>query len=256
MRKLIFCIAIAVCTGAFADELADANKLIDAKSYAQAIALLTKLSDGGNTNAQLRLGQVYWYGEGVPVDRARGDALFAKAAAGGNADARIAMGMTAARGQHMQDIAYWTSKYDGADLTSGQFACKAPAIPAKSTTRDDVLGTNKAVNAWKTCYNGFVRNLDDAMPAGKRIPVEISDLMTDQEMNEARAHLDQVYSRVAASSKADADKTLAAYDSWKNETTLYMKQKNIEALRVMQDNQNDIQNYSRQAVTLTPKPSR
>lgn len=253
MRSLIPCLALVLCSAAFADELADANKLIDAKSYAQGIALLTKLSDGGNTNAQLRLGQVYWYGEGVPVDRARGDALFAKAAAGGSADAKIALGMTAARSQHLQDIDYWTTRYDGADLTSGQFACKAPPIPAKSTTRADVLDTNKAVNVWKACYNGFVRNLDDATPAGKRIPVEVADLMTDQEMNQARAHLDQVYNRVAAASRSEADKTIAAYGNWQNETTLYMRQKNIEAERLMRDDEIGIQNASRQIVPPTVK---
>jgi TPR repeat protein len=253
MRKLLFFLAIAFCTSVFADELADANKLIDARSYAQGIALLTKLSDGGNSNAQLRLGQVYWYGEGVPVDRARGDALFAKAAAGGNADARIAMGMTAARSQHMQDIAYWTTNYDGADLTSGQYACKAPEFPAKSTTRGEVLATSKAMNDWRACYNGFVRNLDDAMPAGKRIPVDIADLMTDQEMNQARAHLDQVYSRVAANSKAGADRTLAAYGSWHNETMAYMRQKNIEAEHLARDDEILQQNFSRQVVPPTIK---
>lgn len=253
MRYFVCCLMLAACTTAAADELADANKLIDAKSYAQGIALLTKLSDGGNTNAQLRLGQVYWYGEGVPVDRARGDALFSKAAASGNADAKIAMGMTAARGQHMQDIEYWTTKYDGADLTSGQYACTAPAIPAKSITRPEVVAISKAVGEYRNCYNGFVRNLDDSMPAGKRIPVEIADLMTDQEMNQSRAHLDQVYSRVAANSKAGADKTMAAYDSWHNETTLYMRQKNIEAERLARDEEIGQQNASRQIVPPTVK---
>ncbi|GAB3460676.1 hypothetical protein GCM10027321_20360 [Massilia terrae] len=253
MRHFVCCLLLAVCTAAAADELEDANKLIDAKSYAQGIALLTKLSDGGNTNAQLRLGQVYWYGEGVPVDRARGDALFAKAAASGNADAKVALGMTAARGKHLSDIEYWTTKYDGSDLTAGQYACKAPEFPAKSITRGEVLANSKAMSEWRNCYNGFVRNLDDAMPAGKRIPVEIADLMTDQEMNQARTHLDQVYSRVAASSKAGADKTLAAYDSWHNETMTYMRQKNIEAERVVRDEEIMQQNYSRQVVAPTIK---
>jgi uncharacterized glyoxalase superfamily protein PhnB len=197
--------------------------------------LLARLSDAGNTNAQVRLGQVYWYGEGVAVDRTRADALFAKAAAAGNADAKVALGLTAARQQHMADIEYWTSKYDGADLTSGQYDCKAPVVPEKSTTREEVKATSDAVNHWKMCYNGFAKNLSDAMPAGKRIPVDVSDLMTDQEMDRARAHLDQVYGRVAASSKAGADKTLAAYSSWEKQTTTYLKQQQIESDRLVRD---------------------
>ncbi|MGZ5202136.1 MAG: sel1 repeat family protein [Telluria sp.] len=255
MHRYLFCLVLALCASAMADEFADANKLIDAKSYSQGIAMLTKLSDAGNTNAQVRLGQVYWYGEGVAVDRAKADALFARAAAAGNADAKVAMGLTASRQQHMADIAYWTTKYDGADLTSGQLDCKAPAVPEKAATREEVKATSNAVNQWKACYNGFVRNLGDAMPAGKRIPVEISDLMTDQEMDQARAHLDQVYSRVASSAKANADKTLADYDRWQKNTTDYFRQQNIEAAHLMRDNEIENQNASRMAVTPPPPPT-
>jgi hypothetical protein len=255
LRKYIVCLALVACTAAWADEFGDANKLLEAKSYPQAIAMLTKLSDAGNTNAQVRLGQVYWYGEGVAVDRTRADALFAKAAAAGNAEARVAMGLTAARQQHMGDIEYWTTKYDGADLTSGQFDCKPPVLPAKSATRDEVKATSDAVNAWKACYNGFARNLSDAMPAGKRIPVEIADLMTDREMDQARAHLDQVYGRVAAASKTTADKTLADFDRWQKDTTDYLRQQNLEAARLMRDNEIANQNASRVAAPPPPPPT-
>jgi TPR repeat protein len=241
MRKYIFWLAMAVGSSAMADELADANKLLDAKSYPQAMAILTKLADGGNANAQLRLGQVYWYGEGVAVDRAKGDALFAKAAASGSQDAKIALGMTAARQQHIGDIEHWTTKYDGSDLTSGQFSCKAPVVPEKSTTNGDINATNSAVNDWKACYNGFTKNLSDAMPAGKRIPVEIADLMTDHEMDQSRAHLNEVYMRVAGDAKASADKTLAAYDSWMKATQEYVAKANAaskaEMERTIKDNQ-------------------
>jgi hypothetical protein len=237
-----------------ADELADANKLLESKAYPQAIAMLARLADAGNTNAQLRLGQVYWYGEGVAVDRAKGDALFAKAAAAGNAEAKVAMGLTPARQQHMADIEYWTTKYDGADLTSGQFDCKAPALPEKSTTRDEVKATGNAVNEWKACYNGFAKHLGEVTPAGKAIPVEVSDLMTDKEMDQARAHLDQVYGRIAATRKASADQTLAAYDRWEKSTTDYLRQQKIEADRLLRDNE-IMQNASRSATPAPPPPT-
>jgi uncharacterized protein len=163
--------------------------------------------------------------------------------------------LTAARQQHMADIEYWTTKYDGADLSSGQFECKPPVVPEKSATRDEVKATSNAVNQWKACYNGFAKHLGDAMPAGKLIPVEISDLMTDQEMDQARAHLDQVYGRVAASRKAGADQTLAAYDKWQKQTTDYLRQQQIEADRLMRDNEINMQNASRMAAPPPPPPS-
>jgi TPR repeat protein len=227
MRKYVFCLAMMVCGSVMADELADANKLLDAKSYPQAMAILNRLADGGDANAQLRLGQVYWYGEGVPVDRAKGDALYARAVAAGSVDARIALGMTAARQQHLADIEYWTTKYDGADLTSGKYHCEAPAVPAKSTTNDEIRSTWDAVNAWKACYNGFAQHLDDAWPAGRRIPVRIADLMTDHEIDQAKAHLTAVYTRVADNAKANADKALATFDSWTKATEVFVAEQNV-----------------------------
>jgi len=227
MRKYVFCLALAVCGSAMADELADANKLLDAKTYPQAMAILTRLADAGNANAQLRLGQVYWYGEGVPVDRARGDALYAKAVAAGSEDAKIALGMTAARQQHLADIEYWTTTYNGADLTSGKYHCEPPAVPARSSTNEGIKSTWDAINAWKACYNGFAQHLDDAWPAGRRIPVRIADLMTDHEIDQAKAHLTDVYTRMADDAKANADKALAAYDSWAKETAVFVGEQNL-----------------------------
>jgi TPR repeat protein len=227
MRKYLFCLAMVVCGSAMADELADANKLLEAKSYPQAMAILIRLAGAGNANAQLRLGQVYWYGEGVAVDRAKGDALYARAVAAGSEDAKIALGLTAARQQHLADIEYWTAKYDGADLTSGKYHCEAPPVPAKSTTNDEIKSTWDAINAWKACYNGFAQHLDDAWPAGRRIPVRVADLMTDDEINQAKAHLADVYTRVAGDEKANADKTLAAFDNWTKETEMFVAEQNL-----------------------------
>jgi hypothetical protein len=36
------------------------------------------------------------------------------------------------------DIDYWLSKYDGAELKSGQFRCPAPRIPAISKLNEDI----------------------------------------------------------------------------------------------------------------------
>jgi TPR repeat protein len=252
MRKYIFCLALLAAGGALAEDLGDVNKLLDAKAYPQAIAMLVRLSDAGNASAQLRLGQMYWYGEGTAVDRARADALFAKAAAAGNQDAAGAMGLTAARQQHLADIEYWTAKYDGADLTSGAFNCPAPALPERSTTNEAIKATTDAVSGWKTCYNGFVRNLGDAMPAGKRIPAAVADVMTDVELERAKAHLGEVYGRAAASAKAGADRTLAAFASWQKSTDDYVHEQN--AARAMQARDEVERRLKTEAAAVHPAP--
>jgi TPR repeat protein len=226
MRIVLPLLAVFLYGSVLAGDLSEANKLLEAKSYPQAIQLLTRAADAGDAGAQLRLGQMYWYGEGVQVDRARADALFAKAAAAGNAEATTALGMTAARARHAADIDFWTTRYDGADLKAGKFACQRPTIPLKSTTNEEIGATNAAMESWRTCYNGFVDNLADAMPPGKRIPAEVADLLTDAEMEQAKAHLDQVYKRVLDDARAGAARTMADHASWEKSTAAFVKAEN------------------------------
>ncbi|WP_167759705.1 hypothetical protein [Massilia horti] len=134
-----------------------------------------------------------------------------------------------AREQHAAEIEYWTSKYDGADLSSGQFNCKAPSLPTMSRNNRAIKTVETSVANWKECYNGFVSNLNDAMPPGKRIPAEIAKLMTAAEMEQAKAHLNEVYARVGAEASASADKTMAAYEKWSKSTEAYVRQSNSQS---------------------------
>jgi hypothetical protein len=258
MRPWLFCLAMLAGGAALAEDLNEVNKLLDAKSYPQAMAMLTRLADAGNPSAQLRLGQMYWYGEGTAVDRVKADALFARAAAAGNKDAAGALGLTAARQQHMADIEYWTVKYDGADLSSGPFNCTAPAVPERSTSNESIKTINDAVNGWKACYNGFVRNIGDAMPPGRRIPSEVADVMTDGEMERAKAHLGEVLGRVAADAKASADRTLAAYDNWQKGTHAFAREQNAVLAAQLKQQQVEMENARRfktEDIAARPAPS-
>ena len=226
MRAIVLAVALTLSGAAFADDLSDANKALTAKSYPQALQLYTKLAAAGNAEARFRLGEMYWYGQGVAVDRAKGDALFAQAAAAGIADAKTAMTRTARRAERSADIAYWTEKYDGADLTSGQYRCDRPAIPAVSTSNDEIASTGKAYNAWTACYNGMIANLSDAMPPGKRIPADILDLMTETEFDKSRTHLERVYARVADTTQAGAAEVVAQHGAWEKATVAYVADTN------------------------------
>jgi TPR repeat protein len=241
MRIVPAFLAMFLCGSVLASDLTEAEKLLAAKSYPQAVQLLTRLAESGDAAAQLRLGQVYWYGEGVAVDRARGDALFARSAALGNAEAVKALAMTGERARHAADIAYWTARYDGADLTSGKFACKAPSVPRRSTDNAEIKATSEAMQAWRTCYNGFVDHIAEAMPLGKRIPADVADLLSDPEMEQAKAHLEQVYKRVLAEAKVGADRTLADYDAWEKSTAAYVVAENAARLARQKAEQAEIE---------------
>lgn len=226
MRSLIFCLVIVLSGTAFADELADANKALDAKAYPQALQLFSKLAAAGNPEAQLRLGEMYWYGEGVALDRARGDTLIAQAAAGGNPEAAVARSLSARRAQHGADIAYWTGGYDGADLTAGKYNCVAPAIPTVSTTNADIKAVNDAMATWRACYEAFAEHLKSALPPGKRIPPEIVVVMSEQETQQARTHLDKIYAAVTEKANASAVATLARREQWEAATLVSVAEQN------------------------------
>lgn len=229
MRVLVLAVALAVSGAAFADDLADANKALETKSYAQALQLYSKLAAAGNAEARFRLGEMYWYGQGVPADRAKGDALFAQAASGGIGEANKALARSARRAERSADIAYWTEKYDGADLTAGKYRCDRPVIPAVSKSNSDIAATNLAYKDWAACYNGFVANLGDAMPAGKRVPGDIVELMSDAEIEQARAHLDRVYASVADREQAHASALVAQHGAWEKATVAFVDDANKQA---------------------------
>ena len=71
MKKIVICLGLLFAGLAHADELADANALFQKKAYPQALQLYTKLANAGNAEAQLHLGEMYWYGEAGAIDMPR-----------------------------------------------------------------------------------------------------------------------------------------------------------------------------------------
>jgi hypothetical protein len=171
---------------------------------------------------------MYWYGEGAPLDRAKGDALFAQAAAAGNQAAVAATSLSRQRQQRLTEITYWTSTYDGADLVAGKFNCVKPTFPEYSETKRAVKAVSAASDTYTACYNGFVDNLANALPPGKRIPEEVALLMSEQELGHARQHLAKVYAQVAARGKLAADQAMAQREEWMKQTVVRV---NTEIMR-------------------------
>ncbi len=227
VRIAVFCLACVIGGSASADDLADANQALQQKNYPVALKLFSKLASASNSEAQLRLGEMYWYGEGAPLDRTKADALFAQAAASGNPAAVAATKLSARRAAQAADIALWTGGYTGAELRAGKFDCKTPAIPAaRSTANDEIQRVTADIATWTTCYNGFVANMASLMPAGKAIPAEVLEVMSEQELTVAREHLDTLYKRTVADVKAETTPFLALRDTWERDTKDYVTAKN------------------------------
>jgi TPR repeat protein len=222
MKKTLFCMALLLSAAAYADELADANALFAKKSYPQALQLYTKLANSGNAEAQLHMGEMYLYGEAGTVDMAKAEAWFKKSAAKGNKTAVGALSMMKQREARKADLDYWMTKYDGAELKSGQYRCPVPRLPAMSKQNDEIAAVGAKVAAWQTCYNAFVEHINAAAPLTSLIPKDVADLLTKDEMAIATAHLDAVYSRIVEDARVSAKLFLADFGAWRDATDAYV----------------------------------
>lgn len=211
---------------AHADELADANALIQKKAYPQALQLYTKLANAGNPEAQLHLGEMYWYGEAGAIDNAKAESWFKKAAGKGNKTAVAALELMRQRETRRADIDFWATKYDGADLKSGKFRCSAPRIPAVSKENEEITSVAGKVGAWQECYNGFVANMNANAAAAQRIPADIAKLLNEKELEAAQARIDSVHHGIAADASISAKLVLADFAAWRSATEAYVKEHN------------------------------
>jgi TPR repeat protein len=226
MKKYLFCLTLLLCGAVQADDLSSANALFAKKEYPQALALFTKAANAGNVEAQQHLGEMYLYGEAGSIDMAKAEAWFKKAAAKGNKVALAALEMIKQRQLRKEDIAYWMSKYDGADLKTGKYRCPTPRIPAMSKVNEEISAVAAKVQAWQLCYNGFVENINASTPLTKKIPKDVADLMTKEEMVAVTAYLESVQARIIEDARVSSKLLLADYAVWRDATDAYVAEHN------------------------------
>ncbi|MGZ5202137.1 MAG: sel1 repeat family protein [Telluria sp.] len=225
-KTLLFCLSLLLCGAAIADELADANALFAKKAYPEALARYTKLANAGNVEAQQHLGEMYWYGEAGEADEARAQAWFQKAAAKGNKVAIASLDAIRQRATRRADIDYWTSKYDGSELRSGEYRCKEPRFPAMSKTNDEIDAVSGKMKGWQACYNRAVEHLNKVSPLTQLIPADLAKLMNKQETEQAAAHLKQVQDNLSEDFKVSSRLVLADFAAWRDATEAYVSEHN------------------------------
>jgi TPR repeat protein len=225
MKRFLFCLLLTVCGTAAADSLSDANRLLKEGAYGEAFPVFQMLASSGNAEAKLRLGQMYWYGKGLPADRAKGDKLFAEAAAAGNKEARDALTLSQRREAHAGDIAKWTA-YDGADLVTGKYNCPEPMIGEAGKTNAEIKATTEGYKTWSACYNGFVADLKGPLAPANRIPADIAVLMTEAEHDQAIERILAANDAMAARLAGGAKNVIARFDNWEQATAAYAKEYN------------------------------
>ena len=218
MKRLLCALAFGVSGLAGAGPLEDADKFLAAKAYDKALPIYASLAEAGNAEAQFRLGEMHWYGEGTAVDMKAADAWMRKAAARGHAGAVESLEIMKQREARAADIAYWTSGQNGDGVAAVRYDCPAPVIPEKSSTGAEIKQTSNAYLAWQQCYNRFVENVNAVTPAGKGLPPDVARLLTPQEAEEAARHLGRADGAAIAQARQDATRYSAHYAAWQAAT--------------------------------------
>lgn len=227
----LFLTLIIFSSGTNADELADAMKAWDMQDYRQAHQIFTKLANNGNADAQRQLGEMYGFGEGVPEDLVQADYWIRRSIVLGNKDATISLETVKQRVIHKSEIAQYVTGYDGADVKLEKFACVEPEIPIMSKTQKEIKELDAKMKLWRACYDRFDSNLAASLPAGKAIPIAVSNLMSVNELATARQLMTKVYSRINVEAQTHALQVIATYDAWIKRTGEY----SVEYARKMKD---------------------
>jgi TPR repeat protein len=238
MRRFVFCLMFVSVTAGAAD-LSEANRLLAAKEYGKALPLYTQAARSGDAQAQFRLGEMYWYGDGTAQDLDAAIEWMGKAAAAGNPDAKECLAILERRKLRGAEIDYWMTQYRGEELHSGKFACPAPAFPPVSKTNGEIAATEAGFTSWQACYNGFVDNFSASMPVGKVISQEVLDMMSPAEFERVRAHIEPLYRKIMTDGQAQAAAVLAQRDAWEKSTRAFVieanrrrKQQELENARI------------------------
>jgi TPR repeat protein len=212
---------LLACASVRADELADGVKAWERRDFATAQTIFGKLASAGNPQAQLLLGEMYGYGEGVPEDLAQAERLLGQARAAGNKDAAESLENVHQRAKRKADIASFADA--AAPQSLAEFGCVTPAFPEVSKTQLEIKGVTAKANDWRGCYERYGAYLKGLPAGGKALPPDVAKLMNLVELERARTNREQAYARAAAAASEQAAAFGSASDQWYARTKEYSR---------------------------------
>ncbi|HZX29167.1 MAG TPA: hypothetical protein VFF16_18985, partial [Telluria sp.] len=107
------------------------------------------------------------------------------------------------------------------------YRCPSPRFPAVSKSNQEIEAVDERMRKWQECYNSFANHLNEQNPPSKRIPKDVLDLMTEDELKAAVAHITEVQSLIADSANSNSKIVLADFNAWRGATETWVKENNI-----------------------------
>ena len=241
MKKMALAMMLIVGFNvAHGGELENAQKLWDGKEFYKAFQIFNKLAEAGDASAQLQLGEMYGFGEGAGEDPVKAEYWLKQAASKGNPEAAGSLELVKQRQARHNDIAYYTSNFDGANAAYAKFGCVRPQIPARSTTNAEVAAVNAAINTWTECYGRFIANLKNVAAPERTIQPDVLKLMNNDEFLKSTALIGKVYGGILTQASAIEKEIGNESVSWKNATEQFAAENNAKVKSGRMNTENEI----------------
>lgn len=216
MKKLLPIVLLGMSSLAMAGDLETADALLKAKAYDKALPIYTKLAQAGDTEAQFRLGEMYWYGDGTAVDLAAANVWLQQAAQRGHQGAIESLDILKQRQVRSADIASWTSGQAVARVEASGYDCAAPALPKDAKTRESMKDAANRYKEWQACYDGFAARINAQVRTNPQIPEDILKLMTPREAEQAYNRLNGNFTQTIARAEREAMRITGEYMAWQH----------------------------------------
>ncbi len=216
------------------EKIADGMRYFENKEYAKALQIYSQYANAGHPDAQVLLGEMLWYGDGIASDQNAAEILFKKAAVSGNVRAGKFLEFLAEREKYRSEIAFYMNDFDGGKIKFNETLCASPKIPAASGTNEDISTVSKNYNNWVACYNTFAVSIYAVKNETQLIPQNIFRLMRDDELKKAHLHINEVLGQIASHGKIIAEEVQRKYRSWQSTTNQYVQSNNEAKLMLLE----------------------
>lgn len=260
IRWISFLLAISLSTTLYADEMSDALVLQQRKEFQQAKQIFSKLANEGNVKAQEELADMYWYGDGMPMDLAQAEYWFTKAAQAGSSKATSSLQVMKARVTRKPEITYYTTDFDGGKLKFSSSGCVKPEVPEVSKNNLEIKKVTADIQTWSSCYSAYLKALSTSPQGLALVPKDLVVIMSDADLAASTQKIDKTMAAIIAEAKSTAQEVNARIDAWKKETEAYVIKTNggkagmsVEEFEIFQRNiRNELEMYRNSREVMPP----
>ncbi len=229
--SLLALLMMGACRVASADAYTEAMSAWNQRDFATAFPAMQQLAKAGHPAAQLQLGEMYGFGEGVAEDMGAARQWLAEARASGHPDAAAALALMQQRAARKDEIAKFAASFDGGALAIGQYRCADPVLSSAALTNAEIAQTRAALDGWRSCYQEFSARMRAALPASRAIPADLAALMSTDEHARAVARVDQVYAGIVSEVRQRASAVLAQSEAWGAATAAQIASRNGQRIK-------------------------